>query len=178
MQSKNVGLLVLKNDKVRHINKNFKNYLNTLGIEASYKTLLDINENYNQDFKIYKKYSFLENLLEKYKKFNSNDNEDRTYHTMALSKSNLELFYNGFVHNGEKYNVFTIKPLHKNLKLMNNKFFEVSKKINKISLQTLSNSNFKSYDIFNQIFSILKKELMLDAFIVALENEDYIYINF
>lgn len=178
MQSKNVGLLVLKNDKVRHINKNFKNYLKNLGIEASYKTLLDINENYNQDFQIYKKYSFLENLLEKYKKFNSNDNEDRTHHTMALSKSNLELFYTGFVHNGEKYNVFTLKPLHKNLKLMNNKFFELLKNINKLSTEILSNSNFKSYDVFNQIFSILEKEMMLDAFIISLEDDGFMYINF
>jgi len=178
MLSKSVGLLVLKNNKVKHINKKFKNYLNKLGIEASHKTLFDIDKDYNQNFKNYKKYSFLKDMLVKYEKFNSNDKEDSIDFTMAISKFDIEFFYNGFKHNGEKYNIFTIKPLHKNLKILNNKFFEISKKINELSFKNLSKSNFKSYDIFYQIFSILEKELMLDAFVVALEDGNDIKINF
>ncbi|MGM0641279.1 MAG: GGDEF domain-containing protein [Thermotogota bacterium] len=178
MDSKNVGLFVLKDHKVKYINNNFKNYLNKLGIEPSHRTLFEINKNYNQDFKIYKKYSFLKELLIKYEKFNMSDDEESINYSMAFAKFDIEIFYNAFIHNGEKYNIFTIKPLHKNLKVLNNKFFDISKKINQLSFKNLSKSSFNSYEIFNQIFSILKKELMLDAFVVALEYKNDIKISF
>jgi GGDEF domain-containing protein len=176
MQSKGIDLLVLKNNKVRHINKNFKNYLNKLGIEASHKTLFDIGKNYNQNFENFKKFSFLKPLIEKYNEFNLDEKKEEIYFSTNLDNLNIKIDYNGFILNKEKYNIFTLTTHTDEIKSINNKFYNISKEINEISFKKISRSNFNSYDIFNKIFSILQDEMMLDAFIIAAKEKNEIKV--
>ena len=178
LNNRDVGLLVIKNHKIDFMNKKFKQYLLLLGIKASHKTLYEIRKNYDDNFKNFKKFSFLKSLMDKYDVFNSEDNKEKVNFVMTLDKFNIQIDYNGFIYDGEKFNVFTMKTLKEDIKLLNNKFQNISKKINDMSFKNISKSNFNSYDIFNRIFSILQTELMLDAFIVATDEKYDIKVNF
>lgn len=178
LKNRNVGLLILKDEKIKHVNEKLKEYVSKLGLNTSQKTLFEIHTDYKNNFKYYKKFSFLKPILEKYKEFNNNEEIKETKKSIILDKFNFQIEYDGITYNNEKYNIFTIELLKDHLKILNNKFSNISQRINEMTFKSLSNVEFDSYSIFKKIHEILKDELMIDALIIGTEKGSKIKIDY
>lgn len=176
LKRKDVGIMVLKDEKICFINKKFKQYLIMLGIKGFHRPLNIIKKNFDGNFENFKKFSFLKPFIEKYDEFNLDEKKEEVYFSMNLDNLNIKIDYDGFIINEEKYNIFTLITFADEITLINNKFYNISKEINEMSFKKIPKSNFKSYDIFNKIFSILQDEMMLDAFIIAAKEKNDIEV--
>ncbi|WP_206076201.1 sensor domain-containing diguanylate cyclase [Marinitoga lauensis] len=179
-ENENMGILIVHNRKVEYLNMPFKNIARLFDVDLEEDLPLDIYFDYKKYLKIKPDISKLANLMDYINIFQNTTNNEISFKDVKEFKGRyIEIGFEGFIIENEKYYVITVLDVTNEIKLLDYKYLEISKKISEISFKELSRLNFNSRRIYEKIFNILKEyNIIKEIAIATLKDENKIYIEF
>ncbi|GAB6189065.1 hypothetical protein JCM30566_08040 [Marinitoga arctica] len=175
----NIGMLIVKHNKIEYINNSFIELMKIFDLDLRGVTPLDLYYNYEVFLEKYPDLIELKDIID-YIKIFQNSNSNMSFKSLKNLKGKyLEFDIEGIIVDNEKHYLISISDITNEIKLLNYKYLEISRKISEISFKELSQNNVDSKKIFEKIYKVLKEyDIIEEMAIATLKNKNKIYFEF
>ncbi|WGS65545.1 sensor domain-containing diguanylate cyclase [Marinitoga aeolica] len=178
-ENENMGILIIHKREVEYLNNAFKRIAKLFDVNLEEISPLEIYFDYKNYVKIKSDITKLHNLMDYINIFQNANNEISFKDVKEFKERYIEIGFEGVIIENEKYYVITVLDVTNEIKLLDYKYLEISKKISEISFKELSKLNFNSRRTYEKIFNVLKEyDIIKEIAIATLKDKNKIYIEF
>ncbi|NUV00153.1 hypothetical protein XO12_08650 [Marinitoga sp. 1154] len=177
-EDNNMGILIVNDRKVKYINKSYKILARLFDTDMEKTSPVDIYFNYEKYLEKNTHLRKLKDLFDSITIFRFSKTDMTFTHVEEFNSKFLEFKFKGVIIDNEKYYIITVLDVTNEIKLLDYKYLEISKKIGELSFRELSKENFNSKIIYENIHLILKEYNIVNELAISILKGDKIYIEF
>lgn len=177
----NIGLLIISNKKIKYINNRMKEFAKLFREDFEKTNPANIFFYYKEYVKKNKDLQQFKSLIENISLFRNSNVEMNSFYVTEFKGHFLEFHFDGVIIDKQKYYIISVFDVTNDIKLFDYKYLEISRKINELVYNNLTESNFNKKGLYKEIYELLKKYEIIDEMLIATVDEkdnNKININF
>jgi two-component system cell cycle response regulator len=167
----NIGLLIISNKKIEYMNDKIKEFAKLFDEDFEKTNPIDIFFYYKEYIRKNKNLQQFKSLVEYISLFRNSNIEMNNFYVTEFKGHFLEFHFDGVIIDKQKYYIISVFDVTNDIKLLDYKYLDVSRKINELVYNNLTESNFNKKELYKKIYELLKKYEIIDEMLIATLDE-------